>query len=72
MKVIEKRDTQTINFEEVCLGDCFTYGGCYYLRIEEMPFGGTKINAVDVEDGTTTAFHNKDRVTPIDAELVIS
>ena len=70
MNVIEK-DMQTVDFEDIHIGECFTHGGDYYLRIEELPYGDTKINAVDVEDGATVTFCKKDQVVPIDANFII-
>ena len=71
MKVIEKDMQTTVNFEDIHIGECFTYGGDYYLKIEELLYGGIKINVVDVEDGRTATFCKKDQVTPIDANFVV-
>ena len=71
MNIIDKKNSQTVNFKDICIGECFKYCGDYFLRIEELD---TKvldsINAVNVADGITSAFDDDDEV--VLADFVVS
>lgn len=64
----------TTPFENLCGGLCFTYDGKAFIRISTLlapDTGKVLFNAVDLSTGTPKLFENFNKVTPVNAKVVI-
>lgn len=73
MKVENLRPvTKTITITDIAFGDCFFYQGQINIKIRaEHFYKDIKINAINLEDGTSRCFNDSHVLTPVKAKVVI-
>lgn len=79
MKIIDKREQDSITFANVPIGETFTFlytdemGNGPYMRINDVVDEyGLLLNAVDLEEGYTVDVGDNVPVIPCSAEVIIS
>jgi len=72
MNIVYNGQQKTHEFREVATGDVFMFKETLYMRIQNVnSFDSPRYNAVTLKDGFLMMFKNDDKVTDIDADLVI-
>lgn len=73
MKIVYK-DTRTVAFKTIAVGDIFSSYNSLYMRTAEVQstVTGNLYNAVDLENGFFHCFNDDYEVTPVEAQLVVS
>ena len=73
MKIVYK-DTRTVAFKTMAIGDIFSSYNSLYMRTAEVqsPVTGNLYNVVDLESGFFYSFNNDYEVAPVEAQLIVS
>lgn len=73
MKIVYK-DTRTVAFKTIAVGDIFSSYDSLYMRTAEVQstVSGNPYNAVNLENGFFHYFNDDYEVTLVEAQLVVS
>ena len=73
MKIVYK-DTRTVAFKTIAIGDIFSSYNSLYMRTAEVQstVTGNPYNAVNLSLGKGACFNDNDEVTLVKAQLVVS
>ena len=67
--IIEEKEKYEVYFEDLKAGDVFCFNETYYMKVEEDY--GDDIDAVELKNGICVEFCPDDKVTKVNAKLVI-
>lgn len=69
---IEVRNDDTVELRTIPMGECFTYGKDFYMRVTEGAFlcGGESVTAINLGTGSLCAFTLLCRVFRVKLKIV--
>jgi hypothetical protein len=71
MKIIDNTVSKTVLFESLALGDVFSFGSNFYMKIPLIEGSETVANAVSLAYGFMDYFNDDALVTKVNCQLVI-